>query len=476
MKKQAGFTLAELIVSMGIFVLIIGAVAALFGTSLKAMVYGKNQERAYAEARNVMNDLKTTLHYANKKNTILPSLTSTSVDYGGTMIINNDPSNTNSVAYTRKISFNSAKTQLEIEWTGFYPGESSTNGTKKILFPATGHEGDSAFNTDEYRKACQDMFTDTSTIVSGIPFPIFRGTYEGKEVFNIVLPIQYAFEGGKKVEILRTRVAAEDYAEDTEESAIDMPDRLASAVSALFKANKYSLGTQGNIVRQMDSGASLGGKTLAGSTGKVIGYLQGSTAIVGEGNNPYTNNAKYEDKDNPYNSLATHSWTIQVCDAKGNVTRKPEDVTYWIIYVAKNVEDDLYYDEDSKSYINGYYNSQANWENGLKKQAELYGRYIIRENRAFIAYCAVYDVKGNRITDTDILSDTLKRLPIKTAGNYGYGYVKAQKSGDNRVINGTTWKADYTDLKGYEARIDYTSTGEEYTKETAGDSYSYPPK
>jgi prepilin-type N-terminal cleavage/methylation domain-containing protein len=56
MNKKAGFTLAELLVSMAIFVIIIGAIAALFGTSLKAMVYGKAQEVAYAEASLVMND------------------------------------------------------------------------------------------------------------------------------------------------------------------------------------------------------------------------------------------------------------------------------------------------------------------------------------------------------------------------------------------------------------------------------------
>ena len=237
MNKKAGFTLAELLVSMSIFVIIIGAIVALFGTSMKAMIYGKNQERAYAEARNVMNDIKTTLRYADDKDTILPSLTSTTLSYGGTMIINNDPSNTNSVAYTRKISFNSAKTQLEIEWTGFYPGESSTSGTKKILFPASGHEGDSAFNTDEYRKACQDMFTDTSTTVSGIPFPIFKGTYEGKEVFNIVLPIQYTFEGGKKVEILRSRVASEEY-EETEASSSRFSGTGSSDTTSMNFKNK----------------------------------------------------------------------------------------------------------------------------------------------------------------------------------------------------------------------------------------------
>jgi prepilin-type N-terminal cleavage/methylation domain-containing protein len=237
MNKKAGFTLAELLVSMAIFVIIIGAIAALFGTSLKAMVYGKNQERAYAEARNVMNDIKTTLRYADDKNKILPELTSTSVEYGGTMIINNDPSNTNSKVYTRNISFNTEKNRLEIAWTGFYPGESGTSGTKTIYFPAKGHEGDSAFNTDEYRKACQDMFTDNTTPVPDIPFPIFKGTYEGKDVFNIVLPIQYTFEGGKKVEILRSRVASEEY-EETEANFSRFSGSSSSDTTSMNSKNK----------------------------------------------------------------------------------------------------------------------------------------------------------------------------------------------------------------------------------------------
>lgn len=464
MKKQAGFTLAELIVSMGIFVLIIGAIAALFGTSLKAMVYGKNQERAYAEARNVMNDLKTTLRYANKKNTIIPSLTSTSVDYGGTMIINNDPSNTNSKDYTRNISFNSEKNQLEIIWTGFYPGESATSGTKTIYFPAKGNEKDSAFNTDEYRKACQDMFTDTSTIVSGIPFPIFRGTYEGKEVFNIVLPIQYAFEGGKKVEILRSRVAAENYEEESSSAAINMPDRLVAAIKSVYE-------TEGKTVGRIDSGASLGGKELAGFTGKVIKQLQGS--------------GTYEDKDNPFNDLSLHSWTIQSCDANGNLVKK--NVTYWIIYVAKNVEDDTYYDEENKKYITGYYA-----DNDLfKTMAQDYGRYIIRENWAFIVYCAVYDTTGARVTDTSILKklgsnvdasgNKIGRVPLETntIGNYGYGYAAGVKRTGYIVINAENWNPNYKKSSGslyWSNRIDYDKTGNEYTRLTAGSGYEYPPK
>jgi type II secretory pathway pseudopilin PulG len=246
MKKRAGFTLAELLVSMAIFVLIIGAIAALFGTSLKAMVYGKNQERAYAEARNVMNDIKTTLRYADK-NTISPtepSESTTLFTYSGQMNTGNDPSKQiaeeDKQKYAREISWDDGSKRLKIRWKYYYPGKATTTSSSwqgPIYFPENGDKN-GAFSTDEYIKVYNEMLKDENRTVSGTPFPIFKGEYEGKDVFNIVLPIKYAFEGGKKVEILRSRVATKDYEETEVDKSLFSGGSLTSKNGGFNAKNK----------------------------------------------------------------------------------------------------------------------------------------------------------------------------------------------------------------------------------------------
>lgn len=231
MKKQSGFSLAELVISMGIFVLIIGAIVALFATSIKAMVYGRNQEAAYAEARAVMNDLTTTLRYADGpdesatgKNKIEVDNKSTQLEYHGTMTIGNDPSNEDNEKreYKRRITMETKDgvKRLKIEWTGFYPGQKDPTSNKDaytddkvVYFPA--NTKNAAFDNEEYLAVYNSMLADAGITVSGIPFPIYKATYQGGKVFNIALPIKYAFEGGSKVEVLRSRVTTDDYEEKT---------------------------------------------------------------------------------------------------------------------------------------------------------------------------------------------------------------------------------------------------------------------
>ena len=224
MKKQAGFSLAELVISMGIFVLIMGAIVALFSTSIKAMVYGRNQEAAYAEARAVMNDLTTTLRYADSKNTLDADNSTTQLEYSGTMTIGNDPSNedNDNRDYKRRITMETKDgvKRLKIEWTGFYPGQKDPTSNKDaytndkvIYFPS--NTKNAAFDNEEYLAVYNSMLADAGVTVSGTPFPIYKATYQGGKVFNIALPIKYPFEGGSKVDVLRSRVTTDDYEEKT---------------------------------------------------------------------------------------------------------------------------------------------------------------------------------------------------------------------------------------------------------------------
>ncbi|MCD7873904.1 MAG: type II secretion system GspH family protein [Acidaminococcaceae bacterium] len=66
MKKEAGFSLIELVVAMAVLALIMGAMVHLFGGSVVSLHTGSKQEVVYEEARLVMNELKTTLRYAER--------------------------------------------------------------------------------------------------------------------------------------------------------------------------------------------------------------------------------------------------------------------------------------------------------------------------------------------------------------------------------------------------------------------------
>lgn len=65
MKKNAGFTLIEMLVGMLVMVIIMAALVSLFSSSVQSEMTGFRQQEVYAQARAVVNDLKTTLRYAD---------------------------------------------------------------------------------------------------------------------------------------------------------------------------------------------------------------------------------------------------------------------------------------------------------------------------------------------------------------------------------------------------------------------------
>jgi|GEM_PF-3088974 len=483
MKKRAGFSLAELVVSMGIFVLIIGALVALFGTSIKAMVYGKAQEVAYAEASLVMNDLKTTLRYADKKEEITPSSDSTSLEYSGTMTIGNDPTNSNNIdrSYKRKIIWDNGNKQLKIYWTGFYPGKPDPTSNKDtysedkvVVFPS--NEINSAFSEADYLKVYNRVLkndstdgTDAGDTVSGTPFPIFRAAYQDGYVINIVLPIKYRFENGYKVEVLRSRVTTKDIdfatnsesGGDDKKTASEIAEVLRQAMHDIIKDNKEALRTDfgTKYISQLTS-ASANGNLQSGNLNSSIA----TQSLV-----DYIN-----EKLGKGDVIKNRSWLIVACDKDGNMVILPDkfarDIAYWKIFVAKNVQDNI----DSS-------NNNSTFEvSAIANLAQNKGIYIIRSGYGFLTYCfTTVNQTAHKFGDT---GGTL-------------GYASGVTLNSQTIINNSTWRTSYIGLIGYSnyfdywgnyiddsgkdsgtyARIDYDGTGSEYTKTTNNGNYKYPP-
>ncbi|MGE4588674.1 MAG: prepilin-type N-terminal cleavage/methylation domain-containing protein [Acidaminococcaceae bacterium] len=65
MKNKAGFTLVELLVGILVTMLIMAALVTLFSNTVRSEMSGFKQQEVYAQARAVVNDLKTTLRYAD---------------------------------------------------------------------------------------------------------------------------------------------------------------------------------------------------------------------------------------------------------------------------------------------------------------------------------------------------------------------------------------------------------------------------
>lgn len=197
MKKQSGFSLIELVVAMAVLALIMGAMVHLFGGSVVSLHTGSKQEVVYEEARLLMNELKTTLRYAD-------SISLKEIDgemsYSGTMWNRHmDINDGNNVPYKVTVYWQEAENglkQLKVTRTN-NPG-SSNEQQKTTFFPNDSanslFKGDSAFPiTSESIK-----LKDDSSVV----------------IYKIALPVQYEFNGQMKRQILETKVVPNRDEED----------------------------------------------------------------------------------------------------------------------------------------------------------------------------------------------------------------------------------------------------------------------
>lgn len=197
MKKQSGFTLIELVVAMAVLGLIMGAMVHLFGSSVTSLHVGARQEAVYEEARLLMNELKTTLRYADKDSIKYPE--PDVLTYSGTMWDRHmDISQGNNKAYN-----------IRVEW------QDAENGLKrlKVTRETDGKQETTLFPTDSansvFKEGSQFPITPEEIMVNGSSIVMYK----------IVLPLQYMLNGKMQTQTLETKVvpSKEEVTETPEE-------------------------------------------------------------------------------------------------------------------------------------------------------------------------------------------------------------------------------------------------------------------
>lgn len=191
MRKQSGFSLIELIVAMAVLALIMGAMVHLFGSSVTSLQAGSKQEVVYEEARLLMNELKTTLRYADSINPPAIDAQTTSFTYSGTMWNRHmDINDGTNVPYKVMVEWQEAGNGLkQLRVTRINNPESSSKQEKTTLFP-----NDSA----------NSLFKEDSA------FPITSESIKLSDgsviMYRIALPVQYLLNGQMKTQTLETKV------------------------------------------------------------------------------------------------------------------------------------------------------------------------------------------------------------------------------------------------------------------------------
>ena len=185
MKKQSGFTLIELVVAMAVLGLIMGAMVHLFGSSVTSLHVGARQEVVYEEARLLMNELKTTLRYADKDSIDpeQPTVSTSKFSYKGNLWDRHmDIAQGTNKEYKVTVEWkDDTKKQLQVT------REDITDGSKKITI----------FPNDSNNSIFEGKFpSETLTLNDGNTVIMYK----------IALPLQYEFNGQMKTQTLETKV------------------------------------------------------------------------------------------------------------------------------------------------------------------------------------------------------------------------------------------------------------------------------
>lgn len=187
MKKQSGFTLIELVVAMAVLGLIMGAMVHLFGSSVTSLHVGARQEVVYEEARLLMNELKTTLRYADKDSIDpeQPTVSTSKFSYKGNLWDRHmDIAQGTNKEYKVTVEWkDDTKKQVQVT------REDITDGSKKIT----------VFPNDSNNSIFEGKFPVTSEKLT---------LNDGNTVimYKIALPLQYEFNGQMKTQTLETKV------------------------------------------------------------------------------------------------------------------------------------------------------------------------------------------------------------------------------------------------------------------------------
>lgn len=211
MKKQAGFSLIELVVAMAVLALIMGAMVHLFGGSVTSLHTGARQEVVYEEARLLMNELKTTLRYADKDSIDPehPTVSTNKFSYKGNLWDRHmDIAQGTNKEYKVTVEWkDDTKKQLQVT------REDITDGSKKIT----------VFPNDSNNSIFEGKFPVTSETLT---------LNDGNTVilYKIALPLQYEFNGQMKTQTLETKVvpSKDEVTETPEEKMLKEYTNLVS--------------------------------------------------------------------------------------------------------------------------------------------------------------------------------------------------------------------------------------------------------
>ena len=220
MKKQSGFTLIELVVAMAVLGLIMGAMVHLFGSSVTSLHVGARQEVVYEEARLLMNELKTTLRYADKDSIDpeQPTVSTSKFSYKGNLWDRHmDIAQGTNKEYKVTVEWkDDTKKQLQVT------REDITDGSKKItIFP---NDSNNSIFEGKFPVTSETLtLNDGNTVI----------------VYKIALPLQYEFNGQMKTQTLETKVVP---SEEGEKETIE--ERIYKSYHLLLSiAEKKASGT-----------------------------------------------------------------------------------------------------------------------------------------------------------------------------------------------------------------------------------------
>lgn len=194
MRKQSGFSLIELVVAMAVLALIMGAMVHLFGGSVVSLHTGSKQEVVYEEARLVMNELKTTLRYAERDSIEPkePKADTVEFKYSGTM-------------WNRHMDIGADAAgnipyDVTVEW------QEAGNGLKQLKVTRT----DKTKNGDNKKVTVFPQDRANSLFKEGSAFPITSDSVKLSDgsvvMYKIALPVKYLLNGQMKTQTLETKV------------------------------------------------------------------------------------------------------------------------------------------------------------------------------------------------------------------------------------------------------------------------------
>jgi len=489
MKKHNGFTIIELLVGVAVSALIFGAVVAVFRGGITAMFFGQKQEVVYANARAVMNDITTTLKYADTDK--IQYTSDSKITYEGTgnaVTIIGTGNPTDTVTYTRTIEWEDSNYK-RLKITKIDNGK-----TTIVYFPEK--QENSAFSTTDYFETYNNL---TGNTASKPPFPVFvdqnsesSAEDPNGQLYDVVLPVQYTVSGITKIDILRSKVNtnSKSFAQDATgvdrgEQVKGIANSLAIAVTTLFNTDPTQIKTKAGKFTSNISSAGLTRKEGA----------ETDPSLAGAANNVWNSLSSDERLE-----IGKTSWVIVPCGTNdkfltGNnlVNNK---IDHWKIFIARNVIDDIP-DPDTNLRL---YDTTDHGEKAIDDLGKA-GTYILRPDYGLITYC--FTTKGKDTTTglqvSDLVSD-------KVADTYGYATGVHYASGQVDVIyiNYNKWvsaqitvnkKTNYKNYKvlqtstskyiedypngktGERDRIDYDGAGNEYVLNShpSTTKYDYPP-